>query len=112
MVDSSEWKKVRGEDIAEGKWTHVLFKALKALPPKDRDRLAAIVGRKELRQRSEELETAIDLVKRSGALTACRDEALAMVDKSWKEVRPYLRPSEARVMLTLLYKDLMDLKFD
>ena len=110
--DSSEWKKVRGEDIAEGKWTHVLFKALRALPPKDRDRLAAIVGRKELRQRGEEREAAIDLVKRSGALAACRDEALAMVDKSWKEVRSYLVPSEARVMLALLYKDLMDLKFD
>ena len=109
---SSEWKKARGEDIAEGKWTHVLFRALKALPPKDRDRLAAIVGRKESRQRSEDLETAIDLVKRSGALTACREEALEMVETSWKEVRPHFRPSEAKVRLTLLYKDLMDLKFD
>jgi geranylgeranyl diphosphate synthase type 3/geranylgeranyl diphosphate synthase type I len=109
---SSEWKKARGEDLAEGKWTHVLFKALKALPRKDRDRLMAIVGRKERRHRSEELEIAIDLVTRSGALTACRDEALEMVDRSWKKIRPLLKPSEARIMLILLYKDLMDLKFD
>jgi geranylgeranyl pyrophosphate synthase/predicted secreted hydrolase len=109
---SSEWKKVRGEDIAEGKWTYVLFRALKALPRKDRDRLTAIVGRKDLRQRSDERETAIGLVKRSGALTACRDEALTTVDRAWEKVRPSLKPSEARVMLALLYKDLMDLKFD
>ena len=89
---SSEWKKVRGEDIAEGKWTHVLFRALKALPRKDRDRLAAIVGRKDRRRRGDEREAAIDLVNRSGAPTACRDEALRMVDEAWEKVRPICGP--------------------
>jgi len=109
---SPEWKKVRGEDIAEGKWTYVLFRALKALPGKDRDRLAAVVGRKDLRRQRRARESAIELVTRSGAPAACRAEALAMVDRAWAKVRPFLRPSEARVMLSLLYKDLMDRKFD
>lgn len=109
---SSEWKKVRGEDIAEGKWTYVLAKALEALPAPDRARLAAIVGRKELRRRSEEIETALALVKRSGALTVCRDEARRIVDRGWKRIRPRLRPSEARAMLTLLCTDLMEMDFD
>lgn len=109
---SSEWKKVRGEDIAEGKWTYVLARALEALPPPDRDRLAAIVGRKDLRARSDEREAALELVKRSGALTACRDEARAQVEGAWRKIRPRLRPSEARAMLGLLATDLMELDFD
>jgi geranylgeranyl pyrophosphate synthase len=109
---SSGWKKVRGEDIAQGKWTYVLAKAFATLPPRDRDRLAVLVGSKALRRRAAGREEAIGLVMRSGAPGVCRLEARAIVDAAWKRVRPRLRPSEARAMMALLYTDLMEMDFD
>ena len=109
---SPEWTKDRGEDLAQGKWTYVLAKALKALPPRDGDRLAALVGRAGSRRRNRDLDAAIELIKRSGALAACRVEARAIVDRAWARIRPRLEPSEAQAKLALLYKDLMEMDFE
>ncbi|MBN2206954.1 MAG: polyprenyl synthetase family protein [Candidatus Aminicenantes bacterium] len=109
---SSDWKKVRGEDIAEGKKTYVLARAIAALPARDRGRLAAFVGRKDLRGRSEAREAVLELVRRSGALAACRDEARTLVAAAWKTFRRRLPPSDARARLALLSTDLMEMDFD
>jgi geranylgeranyl pyrophosphate synthase len=109
---SSEWKKVSGEDIAEGKLTYVLCRALESLRGEDRIHLMAIVGSKKRRKDPKEVRRAIALVRKSGAIPACRQQAEDLIGRKWDGVRGFLRPSEPKIMFELLFRTLMDLRFD
>jgi geranylgeranyl pyrophosphate synthase/predicted secreted hydrolase len=109
---SSEWKKVRGEDIAEGKLTYVLCRALESLGAEHRTRLMDIVGSENRRKDPEEIGRAIALVQTSGAIPACRQEAEDLIARKWDGVRGFLPPSEPKIMFQLLYRTLMDLRFE
>lgn len=102
-------RKVRGEDLAEGKMTYVLYRALGRLRAGDRRRLEAIVGSRELRRTVAGQEEALDLIRRSGAIDACRAEAEAMLDEGWRRVASGLKPSEPKIFLRTLCGKLMEL---
>jgi geranylgeranyl pyrophosphate synthase len=109
---SPEWNKVSGEDIAEGKLTYVLCRALESLPAEDRARLMDIVGSEKRRKDPEEIRRAIALVRTSGAIPACRQEAEDLIARKWDGIRGFLPPSEPKIMFQLLYRTLMDLQFE
>jgi geranylgeranyl pyrophosphate synthase/predicted secreted hydrolase len=105
---SPEWRKSRGEDLAEGKMTMVLYHALRRLHGPDRGRLEEILCAPSVRQSPEGLAEAIDLVCRSGALEECRNRAEQIVEDSWVAVSENLQPSESKIILRTLWGALLD----
>jgi len=91
-----------GRDLAEGKLTYAILRALERLPPRRRGRLAAILcdpgARRDLARRRE----GVELVRSSGALDRCRREARALFDAGWARVSRRLRPSEPKTLLRAL----------
>jgi geranylgeranyl diphosphate synthase type I len=109
--DSPQWTKTCGEDIASGKLTYVIWQAIKRLPPAGRDRLQRILCSPALRRDPEGLAEGIGLVRDSGALPACRQEAKSMVEREWERLSRRLASSEPKIMLRLLCDHLLDLSF-
>lgn len=108
---SPRWRKTSGEDLAEGKLTYVIVRALTWLTGSSSARLAEILCSPELRACKDAISEGTDLIVRSGALEQCRDEARAMLRDSWSRVKPCLLPSHARIMLRCLGEHLVDLDF-
>ena len=105
---SPEWRKTCGEDLAEGKVTMVLCAALRRLKDNDREVLQEIVCAPEVRRSPEGLAEGIDLIRRSGALEACRSQASQIVEDSWCDVSDHLEPSESKILLRTLWGALLD----
>jgi len=97
-----------GEDLASGKLTYVIVRALEQLSGTDRKRLERIVCSPNLRNDPESLSEGIGLVRKSGALGLCRKEARAMVEEGWRTFSPRAPPSEHKLMLRLFSKTLID----
>jgi geranylgeranyl diphosphate synthase type I len=110
--ESPDWKKTSGEDISEGKMTYILCRAMGLLPPGDRARIEAVVGSADRRKDPQEIRRATALVRGSGAIEACRTMAEDMIHGQWDNVRRFLKPSEPKIMFQLLYRALMDLRFE
>ena len=101
-----------GSDIAEGKLTYVVVKALSLLPAPQRNRLSEILCSPLLRHQAIALEEAIQLVRRSGALAICEKEAQQMVQTEWRRLSVHLPPSEPKTMLRVLWNFLLSLGSD
>jgi len=71
-----------------------------------------IVGSESRRRDPEEIRRAIALVRTSGAIPVCRQEAEDLIARKWEGVRGFLPPSEPKIMFQLLYRTLIDLRFD
>jgi geranylgeranyl pyrophosphate synthase len=97
-----------GEDLASGKLTYVIVRALERLRARDRKRLENIVCSKRLRRNPDNIREGIALVRKSGALPMCRNEARSMVEAGWKEFSPRIPPSEHKLMLRLFSRSLID----
>ena len=109
---SPDWTKVTGEDLANGKLTLVIAKAVSCLNAVDSARLQAILCSPELRRQPSTLEEGIELVFRSGALDVCRETAKAMVNDAWDKFRPCVRSSGPKIMLHTMCLKLIDLAYD
>jgi geranylgeranyl pyrophosphate synthase len=96
-----------GEDLASGKLTYIIVRALERLPEKDQDRLAKIICSKRLRKNPVFLSEGIGLVRKSGALAACRKEARTLVEEAWCAFSPLIPPSEHKLMLRLFSRTLI-----
>jgi geranylgeranyl pyrophosphate synthase len=107
-----DWTKVTGEDLANGKLTFVIAKALRRLDAAQSARLQAILCCPELRRRPDTLEEGIELVFASGALDACRETAKAMVNDAWDAFSPRVRSSGPKIMLHTMCLKLIDLAYD
>ena len=105
---SPEWRKTCGEDLAEGKMTIVLYRALQRLRGRDRRRLEEIACSPGLRCSPEDLAEGAALIRGSGAIEACRDRAMKIVDGCWRELSGHLEPSEAKIVLRALWGALLD----
>jgi len=105
---SPEWRKSRGEDLAEGKMTMVLYHALRRLHGPDRGRLEEILCAPSVRRSPEGLTEGIDLVYRSGALEVCKARAEQIVESSWRAVSERLQSSESKILLRTLWGSLLD----
>lgn len=98
----------RGKDLAEGKITYVIVRALERLQGPPRDELVRILTSPSLRADPAARERGIGLVRGSGALAACHDEAGAMVAPHWAALSALLGPSEHKMILRLLVLHLID----
>ncbi len=89
--------KSKAEDLAEGKITFPVVKAMGRLPQKERKELWDIIRSKPKNRKV--LGTAVKLIEDCGAIQACQDQAREMIDKEWKRVDPLLRDSFSKLML-------------
>jgi len=101
-----------GCDLAEGKLTYVIFRALQRLPETERARLGIILGTPSLRQQAPALAEGIELIRQSGALESCRLEARKLVEDQWQRLSAHLPPSESKTMLRVLYRFILSLGED
>jgi geranylgeranyl pyrophosphate synthase/predicted secreted hydrolase len=97
-----------GDDLAAGKMTYVIVRALELLDDPERSRLRQILCSEHLRQDPLGMEEGIGLVRKSGSLSKCRTEALAMADRAWRDFSRIVPPSEPKVMLRLFSQNLLD----
>ncbi|GKY89218.1 polyprenyl synthetase family protein [Sinisalibacter aestuarii] len=92
-----------GEDIRHGKLTYVILRALERLAPAGRARLFAIVATPGDETSETQLREAIDIIRQSGALDACRTEARAMIDTAWDALSAFVPPSVSKTMIRLMF---------
>lgn len=110
--DSSHWRKTCGEDLAGGKLTYVITRALGSLTGRDQEQLKEILCSAELRKDPSSLRVGIELIARSGVGEQCRQEARAMVETGWEQLSRLLPPSEPKFMLQALCASLLDIRYD
>jgi geranylgeranyl pyrophosphate synthase len=89
--------KQRGEDLAEGKVTMPVAKAMSLLDAQSRAWLWAVVSG-GARDRVA-IDRAIDLLGECGALQACQTDAERLVEEAWSALDPLVRDSLAKLML-------------
>jgi geranylgeranyl pyrophosphate synthase/predicted secreted hydrolase len=99
-------------DIAAGKLSYVVAKALRLLPAAEAARLETIFCSPALRSEPSVVAEGIDLVQRSGALALCRREAHEMMTEQWKRFSAHVPPSEPKTMLRVLWTFLLSLGCD
>jgi geranylgeranyl pyrophosphate synthase len=88
--------KQRGEDIAQGKITLPVAKALAVSSRAERERLWST-----LRSKSTDMAvvaSVIEEIERCGALSACEDLARGLVDGAWERLDPILPESQFKLM--------------
>jgi len=113
--DSPEWRKTCGEDLAVGKLTYVIVRAIRrldALGGGKRDRLVEILCSPALRASPEALQEGIALVRESGALEECRETAREMSQEANERFCDALPSSEPKIMLSMLCASILDLALD
>ncbi len=89
-----------GEDIHEGKRTLLVIYALKKLPPKEAERLRAILGMHPSDQAT--INEAIELIKKTGAIEYSREFAQKLVREGWKSADKAVKESWAKSALKAL----------
>jgi geranylgeranyl pyrophosphate synthase/predicted secreted hydrolase len=99
-------------DIAAGKLSLVIAKALRLLPKPESARLEEILCSAALRAKPCAVAEGIDLVRHSGALDLCRQEAQQMMEEQWKHFSALVPPSESKTMLRVLWNFLLSLGCD
>ena len=101
-----------GSDLAEGKLSFVIARALLALGKSHRQRLVEIFCSSDLRHDPAALSEAIELVRRSGALESSRRTAAEMLEKEWEKLSKVLPASEPKTMLRVLWAFVLELAAD
>jgi geranylgeranyl pyrophosphate synthase/predicted secreted hydrolase len=89
--------KMRGEDLAQGKITLPVVKALGRLDRPGREALAA--GLAARHEAQEPVDALIALLASVDALSASEADARALVESAWERLDPLLEPSIVKLML-------------
>ncbi len=89
--------KDRGEDIAHGKVTLPIAKAMSRMSLEERQKLWATVESKTSDRSL--IEATIADLERHGAIQACEDEARAMVEQAWAQLEPLVLDSLPKLLL-------------
>ncbi|OFW56589.1 MAG: hypothetical protein A2133_00020 [Actinobacteria bacterium RBG_16_64_13] len=116
--DSPKWRKVCGEDLASGKLTYAIVRAIRRLEGLEgaerakRDRLVEILCSPELRGNPDALQEGIDLVRQSGALEECRETARVMSLEANERFGEVIPSCEPKIMLSMLCVKMLDLAYD
>lgn len=77
VADESEFGKAKGHDLAEGKMTLPLIRAVSVCSPEEKNRVGDIVEKEELEE--EDLNFVVDLIGRTGGIEYTREKARSMV---------------------------------
>jgi len=99
---SPNWTKECGEDIAEGKLTFVIVRALKQSSLRDSERLRELLCSKTDRRSTDGLADGIRIIRDSGVLESCAEEARDMAQREWSALSNRLADSDAKTMLQML----------
>lgn len=103
-IDSGqELGKDLGEDIREGKLTYALLRALDRLDAAGRAQLFAILATPGEDTSEAQLHEAIEIVRATGALEACRAEAREMVETAWEALSAHVPASVSKTMVRLMF---------
>lgn len=86
-----------GEDLAQAKLTMPVLEAMRVLDLPARQALWADIGR--CGREPALVPAIVDTLERSGAFTACRDQAHVLLDDAWRKAAPLLEDSVAKIML-------------
>lgn len=89
--------KLRGEDLAHGKVTLPVVKALGRLGPEQRRSLAEAIRQKP--QTQPEVDALIAIIESTGGLDSTSKQARALVESAWSAVEVLLEPSIVKLML-------------
>jgi geranylgeranyl pyrophosphate synthase/predicted secreted hydrolase len=109
---SPRWGKERGEDVAAGKFSYAIYRAVQLSEGVARERLVEILATARLHPDAGHLAEAIALIESSGALDAVRREAKAMVEADWPAFSRALPATRAKLMLRILLTTLLDTPFE
>jgi len=88
--------KTESEDLKEGKITYLIAKSLSIMEPHHRIELVRILKTPELRNDAHATQRGAELVKASGAIDFCHEQALIMVKNAWTEWCREVKPTDAR----------------
>jgi geranylgeranyl pyrophosphate synthase/predicted secreted hydrolase len=102
-----QWRKTSGTDLAAGKLTYVIFRALDELQGDKRKRLRRILCTPELRNDPCSLQEGIELVRESDALDRCREEARTMFKTAWDRFADNVPLTEPKMLLYKLCSTLV-----
>ncbi len=108
---SDNWKKIPGEDIAEGKLTFVIFQTIKMLNGNERKFFTNILGSPDLRKDKEMISKCIALVTKSGALEYSRSVARKMIEPKWDLLSTRLPFTDQRLLLKILTFWLLEMEY-
>ena len=89
--------KVRGEDVAQGKVTAPVVKAMTLLPLERRRSLWATLASKP--HDPAVIAGVIDVLEECGALDACADQARELIETAWQQVDALFPDSHTKVNL-------------
>ena len=94
---SPSWRKTVGHDVATGKLTFAVVRALDRLGPVPRRRLLALLCRRSSDQ--DAVSEAISLVRESGAIEECRGHAWQIFELAWSAYTGLIPKSGNQAML-------------
>lgn len=110
--DSPRWTKVCGEDLANGKLTYVIARALKLLDNIKSQRLIEILCSQDQRKNKDILIEGIQLIRNSGALEECIEKAKKMSLNESDRFSEIIPSCEPKIMLIMLCLKMLDLAYD
>ncbi|WP_214020243.1 polyprenyl synthetase family protein [Methanoculleus sp.] len=110
--DSPEWRKVQGEDLKAGKPTYAVIRAIGMLDGTESERLKEILCTPALREDEAVLAEGIALVRKSGAVERCTEEAVGMIEEAWKQFSGHIPPSPAKLMLRVVCANLIYMAYE
>jgi geranylgeranyl pyrophosphate synthase/predicted secreted hydrolase len=102
-----QWRKACGADLAAGKLTYAIYRALNLLQGDKRKRLRGILCSPSLRGDSSVLQEGIELIRVSGALDQCREEASTMLKTAWDRFADKVPLTESKMLLYMLCSTLV-----
>jgi len=102
-----QWRKHPGSDLAAGKLTYVIYRALETLQGDRRKRLCQILCTRELRSDPCVLEEGIGLFQETDVLERCRGEARTMFKAAWERFADNVPLTEPKMLLYKLCSNLV-----
>lgn len=110
--ENEEWGKSPGEDLRNGKPTYVILRAIGMLDEQRSARLTEILCSPDLRLQDDILLEGIGLVRESGALEDCSEEAVKNIENEWKAFSDHVPPSPGKMMLRLICSNLIKMAYE
>ena len=110
--DAPSWGKERGEDLAQGKLTYLIYRALETLSGKRRERLASILATADLREDETVFQEGVDMVVSSGAPAECRHLATAIFEDAWNAFAESVSTSDSKIVLRTMCSKMLRLAED
>jgi geranylgeranyl pyrophosphate synthase/predicted secreted hydrolase len=101
------WRKGCGSDLAMGKLTYVIYRALETMQGDNRKRLRQILCTPELRGDPLVLKEGVGLIRETEVLEECRREARTMFKTAWERFADKVPLTEPKMLLYKLCSNLV-----